>query len=159
MDSLLGIKVVMDYINSLYPTIKFTLVYSESSLNVLDLTLKLKDGYIRPNRQIDWYSKPTDNQLYLEYTSAHPRHWMKAIPYGVATRLPRNCYTEEDFQTRCKEYKGYLSNRYCTIPKKQFNKASRSYFSKGTTDFKKVNQLKRFFPAGVWSTKIPISRT
>lgn len=40
MDSLLGIKVVMDYINSLYPTIKFTLVYSESSLNVLDLTLK-----------------------------------------------------------------------------------------------------------------------
>lgn len=53
MDSLLGIKLVMDYINSLYPTIKFTLVYSESSLNVLDLTLKLKDGYIRPNRQID----------------------------------------------------------------------------------------------------------
>ena len=26
-----------DFINSLYPTIKFTLVYSEVSLNVLDL--------------------------------------------------------------------------------------------------------------------------
>ena len=35
-----------DYINSLYPTIKFELVYSDSSLHVLDLTLHLKDGLI-----------------------------------------------------------------------------------------------------------------
>jgi hypothetical protein len=34
---------VTDFINSLYPTIKFTLVYSEVSLNVLDLTLTLVD--------------------------------------------------------------------------------------------------------------------
>jgi len=35
-----------DYINSLYPTIKFELVHSESSLHVLDLTLHLQDGFI-----------------------------------------------------------------------------------------------------------------
>ena len=34
-----------DFINSLYPTIKFTMVSSEISLNVLDLTLLLVDGF------------------------------------------------------------------------------------------------------------------
>ena len=33
--------------NSLYPTIKFELVYSERELHVLDLTLYLIDGFIR----------------------------------------------------------------------------------------------------------------
>ena len=56
-----------DYINTLYPTIKFELVYSDSHLNVLDLTLHLVDGYI----QTDVYSKPTDSNLYLKPTSAH----------------------------------------------------------------------------------------
>ena len=35
-----------NYINGLYPTIKFELVYSDSHLNVLDLTLHLRDGFI-----------------------------------------------------------------------------------------------------------------
>ena len=50
-----------EFINSLYPTIKFTLVHSPTSLNVLDLTLNLVEGYI----QTDIYSKPTDNHMYL----------------------------------------------------------------------------------------------
>ena len=41
-----------DFINALYPTIKFTVVSSETSLNVLDLTLSLVDGFI----QTDVYS-------------------------------------------------------------------------------------------------------
>ena len=69
-----------DYINSLYPTIKFELVYSESFLHVLDLTLHLKDGLIIT----DIYSKPTDSHLYLPFSSSHPSHCKKAIPYGVA---------------------------------------------------------------------------
>ena len=93
-----------DYINILYPTIKFELVYSDSHLNVLDLTLHLVDGYI----QTDVYSKPTDSHLYLKPTSAHPKHVFKAIPYGVATRLKRNCSNDEYLTTRLEEYKGYL---------------------------------------------------
>ena len=34
-----------EYINSLYPTIKFELVYSEHTLNVLDLTLHLQGRF------------------------------------------------------------------------------------------------------------------
>ena len=95
------------YINSLYPTIKFTLVHSPTSLNVLDLTLSLVDGYI----QTDIYSKPTDNHIYLLRNSAHPAHCSKAIPYGVATRVRRNCSTSEAFEMRSLEYQSYLINR------------------------------------------------
>ena len=94
-------------INSLYPTIKFTLVSSPNSLNVLDLTLSLVDGFI----QTDIYSKPTDNHIYLPRNSAHPPHVTRAIPYGVASTIRRNCSTEEAFSKRSSEYKGYLSNR------------------------------------------------
>jgi len=72
--------------------IKFELVYSESKLNVLDVTLHLVDGFI----QADVYSKPTDSHLYLTPSSAHPKHVFKAIPFGVASRLGRN-YSEDNF--------------------------------------------------------------
>ena len=83
-----------DFINSLYPTIKFTMVSSEISLNVLDLTLLLVDGFI----QTDIYSKPTDHHIYLLHNSAHPSHCTKVIPFGVVTRVRRNCSTIEKFE-------------------------------------------------------------
>ena len=53
------LKEFTEFINSLYPTIKFTMVSSEISLNVLDLTVLLVDGFI----QTDIYSKPTDHHI------------------------------------------------------------------------------------------------
>ena len=72
-----------EYINTLYPMIKFELVYSENKLNVVDVTLHLVDGFI----QTDVYPKPTDGHLYLPPSSAHPKHAFKAIPFGAASRL------------------------------------------------------------------------
>ena len=131
-----------EYINSLYPTINFELVYSENKLNVLDVTLHLVDGFI----QTDVYSKPTDNHLYLPPSSAHPKHVFKAIPFGVASRLRRNC-SEENFLTkRLEEYRGYLvdqgypadlvSREFCraaSIPRNDLLKA-------------KVRESKKIFP-------------
>ena len=48
-----------NFINSLYPTIKFELVYSKESVNVLGLTLHLQNGHM----VTDIYSKPTDSHL------------------------------------------------------------------------------------------------
>ena len=109
-----------EFINSLHSTIKFTLVFSEASLNMLDLTLNLVDGFIR----LDVYSKPTDNHLYLQRDSAHPQHCIKAIPFGIATRLRRNCSTDECFMKRSEEYKKYLTSRgyKSTNVKRQFDK-------------------------------------
>ena len=82
------------FINSLYPTIKFTVVSSETSLNVLDITLNLVDGFAHN----DIYSKPTDNNIYLLHNSARTAHCTKAILFGVATRVRRNCPTPETFE-------------------------------------------------------------
>ena len=46
------------------------LVYSGNTLNVLDLTLHLQDGFIIT----DIYTKPTDSHLYLHFCSSHPAH-------------------------------------------------------------------------------------
>ena len=96
-----------EFINSIHSTIKFTLVYSEISLNVLDLTLTLFDGFI----ETDVYSKPTDNHIYLDPKSAHPGHCIKTIPYSVASRIRRNCSTIDSFKSRSTEYQNYLVNR------------------------------------------------
>ena len=114
------------YINSLYPTIKFSLVHSPTSLDVLDLTLSLVEGYI----QTDIYSKPTDNHIYLLRNSAHLTHCSKAIPYGVATRVRRNCSTSEAFEKRSLEYQSYLINRGYNPSqvKQQFEKANLKRF-------------------------------
>ncbi|XP_068691550.1 uncharacterized protein [Montipora foliosa] len=110
-----------NYINSLYHTIKVELVYSESSLDVLDLTLLLQDGFI----STDIYSKPTESHLYLPYNSSHPDHCKKAIPYGVALRIRRNCSTNASFVKRCSGYKSHLKqqNYNGNLVDKQFERA------------------------------------
>ena len=128
------------YINSLYPTIKFTLVHSPTSLDVLDLTLSFVEGFI----QTDIYSKPTDNHIYLLRNSAHPAHCSKAIPYGVATRVRRNCSTSEAFEKRSHEYQSYLINRGYNPSqvKQQFEKAKS--ISRKNLLSPVQNNLKRF---------------
>ena len=72
-----------EYINSLYPTIKFELVYSEHTLNVSDLTLHLQDGFIIT----DIYTKPTDSHLYLPFSSSNPAHCKGQFPRGLLYEL------------------------------------------------------------------------
>ena len=117
-----------DFLNNLYPTIKFTLVFSEKSINVLDLKLTLENGFI----QTDVYSKPTDNQIYLHPKSVHPAHCMKAIPFGVASRLRRNCSSDEALQDKMRGIsKLYAKKRV------QSNTCSRT-ISESQTDSKKA---------------------
>ena len=70
---------------------------------MLDLTLYLIESFI----QTDVYSKPTDSHLYLPPSSAHPKHVFKAIPYGVATRLQRDCSEQIFLAERTTDCKGY----------------------------------------------------
>ena len=50
---------------------------------------------------------------------------MRAIPYGVALRIKRNCSTDQFLNKRCEEYKGYLcSQNYSKeLVDRQFEKA------------------------------------
>ena len=111
-----------DYINSLYPTIKFELVVSQDQLNVLDLTMHLDNGFI----ETDVYSKPTDSHLYLAPSSAHPSHCKNAIPFNVALRLKRNCSSPLFYERRKTEYASYLVQQGYSdkLVQKQFDKVN-----------------------------------
>ena len=91
----------------------------------VDLTLYHIDGFIIT----DVYSKPTDSHLYLPPSSCHPKHVFKAIPFGVATRLKRNCSDETFFAERTAEYKGYLLNQgYPSTISRLVQKKRRNHF-------------------------------
>jgi len=126
-----------NYINSLYPTIKFTITYSKEKINFLDLTLFLIDGQIKT----DVYSKPTDSHLYLPPSSAHPYNCKKSIPYSVALRIKRNCSDREYLEKRNTEYQEYL------IQQGYDKKLVRSQFSKvdqlDRKNILKVNKTKK----------------
>src|SRR5579863_2281627 len=71
--------------NTLHPNIKFKWKYSFVSIEFLDTRLTLTDGKI----STDVYTKPTDNNTFLDYTSCHPDSQKNFIPYTQALRLKR----------------------------------------------------------------------
>ena len=57
----------------------------------------------------DVYSKPTDAHQYLNFGSCHPPHVKRGIPYGQGLRLKRICSSEEVFERRLGDLKGFFS--------------------------------------------------
>ncbi len=74
------------HLNSVHPTLKFTMEASEEKINFLDTTLYMnKEGQL-------WtkvYCKPTDSHSYLYYSLAHPPHCKSSLPYSQLLRLKR----------------------------------------------------------------------
>ena len=97
------------HLNTLHPTIKFDspAQYSTESLNFLDVTV----SRIGDRLKTDLYSKPTDTHQFLEFSSCHPFHTKRSIPYSQTLRLRRICSEDKDFYQRVKELKGYLKAR------------------------------------------------
>ena len=92
-----NLKIFIDYLN-IHPTIKFTSSHSSTNVSFLDVNVSLtNDG----NRiSTDLYTKPTDKHQHLLYSSCHPLHTKKAIPFSLALRLRRICSTDETFNLR-----------------------------------------------------------
>ena len=82
-------------LNSLHPTIKFTLKYSRTTIEYLDLQI-----YINHHRLLatSLYRKPTDCQAYLHFNSHHPLHVKTGIIYSQALRLNRLIDNDTDLQ-------------------------------------------------------------
>ena len=67
------------HLNNCHKTIKLTLEHSLTELNFLDVkVLTSRSGKI----ETTLYCKPTDSHNYLLYSSEHPRHVLKGIPYS-----------------------------------------------------------------------------
>ena len=106
-------------LNSLHPSIKFTMSHTKSnsdsscdcptlsSLPFLDTSC-----YIEDNRIVtDLYKKETDRNQYLLTSSCHPAHVTDNIPFSLALRIVRICTKSEDREKRFSELKDMLLAR------------------------------------------------
>ena len=76
------------YLNTRHDTIKFTCESSQNSIDFLDITIKKShDNYL----ETTLYCKPTDTHNYLLYSSEHPRHLLRGIPFSQLLRVRRIC--------------------------------------------------------------------
>ena len=101
------LKVFVNYLNNLHPTIKFTCSHSLTNIPCLDVMVSLEDGLI----ETDLYTKPTDKHQYLLISSCHPNHTKRSIPYNLALRLQRICSDNDTCKQHCKDLMDYLVNR------------------------------------------------
>ena len=88
-----SLKMFIHHLNNVHPTIKFTAECSVTKVNFLDTWVINHDGSI----VTDLYNKPTDSSNYLLYTSAHPMHCKRGIPFSQYLRIRRICSETSDF--------------------------------------------------------------
>ena len=95
------LKIFVDYLNNIHPTIKFTSSHSLTNVPFLDVMVSLHNGII----ETDLFTKPTDKHQHLLSSSCHPHHTKKAIPFSLALRLRRICCTDAKFKHRINKLK------------------------------------------------------
>ena len=96
----------INHLNNAAPSINFTHEISKSQVNFLDTTItKNENGDV----ETDVYQKPTDTHPYLYWTSAHPPHLKRSIPYSQALRLRRICSDTNKLRTRINEYAEFFA--------------------------------------------------
>ena len=96
--------------NSIFPSIKVTADYSYSSRSVSYLDMQVwidEEGYLRT----DLFQKANQKLTYLLPSSAHPKHICNNIPYSLAYRLLRICWSKELLEKRLDELLEALVSR------------------------------------------------
>ena len=113
----------LEDLNTIHPTIKFTMTHTvpylkennftacscdlSSSLAFLDTSCQISGGQII----VDLYRKPTDRNQYLLTSSCHPAHVTTNIPFSLALRIVRICSLPADRDKRLAELKKMLLER------------------------------------------------
>ena len=88
------LKIFLNDVNEIHPSIKFESSFSKSKIPFLDV-LVYKDSFSK--LQTTLYKKPTDSQCFLHSKSAHPKTLKDSIPYSQALRIKRICSTIQEF--------------------------------------------------------------
>ncbi|GAB1602736.1 uncharacterized protein LOC115230173, partial [Argonauta hians] len=94
-------------LNSLNPNIQFTIEYSNKQLPFLDILIINQNTFL----ETDLYTKPTDSQQYLLFTSCHPKHTKTNIPFNMARRVCTIVSNQSTKQMRLQELHDILLER------------------------------------------------
>ena len=106
------LKQFFDILNSLSPTMKFTMESDTNQLAFLDVMVMKKES----NIVTDIFYKITDTKQYLLFDSCHPKHTRNNIPYNLARRLCTIISDTEILNIRLAELEKLLLQR--RYPKK-----------------------------------------
>ena len=97
----------VNWLNTLWPGLTFTFEWSDRSIKFLNVEILItRDGL-----ETNMYVKPTNPQLYLHYSSAHPPQVFRAIIYGQALNIKMICSKGEYVQQHLNNLKVKLENR------------------------------------------------
>ena len=88
--------------------LEFRRKYSPVCFVLFDVNVSLTDD---GSLSTDLYTKPTDKHQHLLYSSCHPLHTEKAIPFSLALRLRSICSTDATFTTRAAQLTAHLLKR------------------------------------------------
>lgn len=91
-------------LNSINPSIQFTIEQDERELPFLDILVKKTEGRIIT----DIYYKSTDTHQYLDFRSSHPSHTKRNIPFCLARRVCTIVADETLRDRRLDELQKYL---------------------------------------------------
>ena len=98
----------VDHLNAINPSIKFTVKFSPTHVNFLDVDVSVNaDGVI----STDLFVKPTDTHQFLHSSSCHPGHVRASIPYSQALRIISICSNSDIAKLRCQQLEEQLVRR------------------------------------------------
>ena len=101
-DTLENLKQFNEYLNSLMPNIKVTLVINQDRVDFLDTTIFKHVQDNQTTLQTKVYFKETDTHQLLHKTSFHPKHTYKGVLKSQILRFKRICSFKEDFEQACR---------------------------------------------------------
>ena len=106
---------LVENMNKIHETIKFTMEASHESVTYLDLTI-FKGKNFESHGRLDTkvYTKPTETYQYLDRTSAHPLSTFKGFIKGEILRYVRLSNNENDFVSKRNAFKEKLLARNYT---------------------------------------------
>ena len=102
---------LLTILNSINPSIQFTMEYSKDAIPFLDILIKRNND----NIWMDIYYKPTDTHRCLPFSSNHPNHCKKNIPFTLARHI---CTIVENTEAKMK----HLENLKINLSKYQYPK-------------------------------------
>ena len=85
-DGLEKLKGFFSYLHSCHPTIKFTMDYSDTTNNFLDVSVTKNST----KSSTDLFTKDTDSYQYLHATSCHPYSCKKIYPLWTSNSHKKN---------------------------------------------------------------------